>query len=82
MTIKSTVTIIEAVDNDSTPAAMPPFKETLMAHVIFSRNNDNGILTTDRIRQLAPSVFSTTKAEHLTERYVPLHTSDQRTAND
>lgn len=47
-----------------------------MAHVIFSRNNDNGILTTDRIRQLAPSVFSTTKAEHLTDRYVPLHTSD------
>lgn len=47
-----------------------------MAHVIFSRNNDNGILTTDRIRQLAPSVFSQTKAEHLTDRYVPLHTSD------
>lgn len=45
-------------------------------HVIFSRNNDNGILTTDRIRQLAPSVFSQTKAEHLTERYVPLHTAD------
>lgn len=45
-------------------------------HVIFSRNNDNGILTTDRIRQLAPSVFSQTKADHLTERYVPLHTAD------
>jgi len=45
-------------------------------HVIFSRNNDNGVLTTDRIRQLAPSVFSQTKAEHLTERYVPLHTAD------
>ena len=45
-------------------------------HVIFSRNNDNGILTTDRIRQLAPSVFSQTKAEHLTDRYVPLHTAD------
>lgn len=45
-------------------------------HVIFSRNNDNGILTADRIRQLAPSVFSQTKAEHLTDRYVPLHTAD------
>lgn len=47
-----------------------------MAHVIFSRNNDNGILSTERIRQLAPSVFSQTKAEHLTDRYVPLHTAD------
>lgn len=47
-----------------------------MAHVIFSRNNDNGILSTERIRQLAPSVFSTSKADHLTNRYVPLHTAD------
>lgn len=45
-------------------------------HVIFSRNNDNGILTTERIRQLAPAVFSTTKHERLSERYAPLHTSD------
>lgn len=47
-----------------------------MAHVIFSRNNDNGILTTERIRQLAPSVFSTTKRDTLSERYAPLHTAD------
>lgn len=47
-----------------------------MAHVIFSRNNDNGILTTERIRQLAPAVYATTKRETLTDRYVPLHTAD------
>jgi hypothetical protein len=47
-----------------------------MAHVIFSRNNDNGILTTDRIRQLAPAVFTTTKHERLSNRYAALHTSD------
>ena len=45
-------------------------------HVIFSRNNDNGILTADRIRQLAPAVYAGTKADHLTNRYVPLHTAD------
>ncbi len=47
-----------------------------MAHVIFSRNNDNGILTTERIRQLAPAVFSTTKREGLSDRYASLHTAD------
>jgi hypothetical protein len=45
-------------------------------HVIFSRNNDNGILTTERIRQLAPAAFSTTKHERLSDRYAALHTSD------
>ena len=45
-------------------------------HVIFSRNNDNGILTTERIRQLAPAVFATTKHERLSDRYAALHTAD------
>lgn len=45
-------------------------------HVIFSRNVNNGPLTQERIRQLAPAVYSTTKAERLTDRYVSLHTSD------
>ena len=47
-----------------------------MAHVIFSRNNDNGVLSTERIRQLAPAVFSDTKRDGLSDRYVPLHTAD------
>lgn len=45
-------------------------------HVIFSRNSNNGALSTERIQQLAPAVFSTTKHERLTDRYVSLHTSD------
>lgn len=45
-------------------------------HVIFSRNANNGILSTERIAQLAPAVFATTKHERLTDRYVSLHTSD------
>ena len=45
-------------------------------HVIFSRNNNNGALSTERIQQLAPAVFSTTKHERLSDRYVSLHTSD------
>ena len=45
-------------------------------HVIFSRNVNNGPLTAERIKQLAPAVYSTTKAERLTDRYVSLHTSD------
>jgi hypothetical protein len=45
-------------------------------HVIFSRNVNNTPLTTDRIAQLAPAVFSTSKADKLTDRYVSLHTSD------
>lgn len=45
-------------------------------HVIFSRNANNGVLSTERIQQLAPAVFSTTKHERLTDRYVSLHTKD------
>ena len=45
-------------------------------HVIFSRNVNNGPLSAERIKQLAPAVYSTTKAQRLTDRYVSLHTSD------
>jgi hypothetical protein len=45
-------------------------------HVIFSRNSNDSALSTERIAQLAPAVFSTTKHERLTDRYVSLHTSD------
>jgi hypothetical protein len=45
-------------------------------HVIFSRAANNGPLTQERIAQLAPAVYSTTKAGRLTDRYVSLHTSD------
>ena len=45
-------------------------------HVIFSRNVNNGPLSAERIKQLAPAVYSTTKAHRLTDRYVSLHTSD------
>lgn len=43
-------------------------------HVIFSRNNDNGVLTTERIKQLAPAVFATTKHDRLSDRYASLNT--------
>lgn len=45
-------------------------------HVIFSRNANNTALTTERIQQLSPAVFATTKHTRLTDRYVALHTSD------
>jgi len=45
-------------------------------HVIFSRNVNNTALTTERIQQLAPAVFATTKHDRLSDRYVSLHTSD------
>jgi hypothetical protein len=45
-------------------------------HVIFSRNADNSILTPAQIQHRAPAVFSTTKAERLSDRYVSLNTSD------
>ena len=45
-------------------------------HVIFSRNANDSALSNERIAQLAPAVFSTTKHERLTDRYVSLHTSD------
>lgn len=44
--------------------------------LIFSRNQDNSALTMDTIKQLAPAVYGDTKALHLTDRYVSLHTSD------
>jgi len=45
-------------------------------HVIFSRNADNSILTPAQIQHRAPAVFSTTKSERLSDRYVSLNTSD------
>lgn len=49
---------------------------TFRKSLIFSRNIDNSALSKERIEQLAPAVFSASKAEHLTDRYVSLHTSD------
>lgn len=49
---------------------------TFRKSLIFSRNQDNTALSKERIEQLAPAVFSASKAEHLTDRYVSLHTSD------
>ena len=45
-------------------------------HLIFSRNSNNSPLSPERIAQLAPAVYSTTKADHLTDRYVSLSTSE------
>ena len=45
-------------------------------HLIFSRNPNNSPLSAERIAQLAPAVYSTTKADHLTNRYVSLSTSE------
>ena len=47
-----------------------------MASLIFSRSSNDGELGIDRIRQLAPAVFSNTKKETLSARYEPLHTAD------
>ena len=44
--------------------------------LIFSRRNDNGIMSADDIMSRAPAVFSDTKAERLTNRYQSLRTSD------
>lgn len=44
-------------------------------HVIFSRNANNTALSIERMQELAPAAFATTKHERLTERYMPLHTS-------
>lgn len=46
-----------------------------MKHVIFSRNANNTALSIERMQELAPAAFATTKHERLTERYMPLHTS-------
>jgi hypothetical protein len=48
----------------------------MQKHLIFSRNVNNTALSTERIQQLAPAVFSHTKAERLTERYASLNTSE------
>lgn len=44
--------------------------------LIFSRSANDGILSAQDIATRAPAVFSTTKAEHLTDRYKALQTSD------
>jgi hypothetical protein len=44
--------------------------------LIFSRRNDNGVLTVEDMRQRAPAMFSDTKAERLTDRYASLRTAD------
>jgi len=48
----------------------------MQKHLIFSRNVNNTALSTERIQQLAPAVFSNTKAERLTNRYASLNTSE------
>ena len=48
----------------------------MQKHLIFSRNANNTALSTERIQQLAPAVFSNTKAERLTNRYASLNTSE------
>jgi len=48
----------------------------MQKHLIFSRNANNTALSTERIQQLAPAVFSNTKAERLTDRYASLNTSE------
>ena len=48
----------------------------MQKHLIFSRNANNTALSTERIQQLAPAVFSNTKAERLTDRYSSLNTSE------
>lgn len=44
--------------------------------LIFSRRNDNGIMSVEDIMQRAPAVYSNTKASRLTERYQSLRTCD------
>lgn len=48
----------------------------MQKHLIFSRNANNTALSTERVQQLAPAVFSNTKAERLTNRYASLNTSE------
>ena len=47
----------------------------MQKHLIFSRNVNNTALTTERIQQLAPAVFSDTKAHGLSDRYASLNTA-------
>lgn len=44
--------------------------------LIFSRRNDNNVMSVEDIMQRAPAVFSETKAERLTDRYASLRTAD------
>jgi hypothetical protein len=44
--------------------------------LIFSRRNDNGVLTVEDMQQRAPAMFSDTKAERLTDRYAAFRTAD------
>lgn len=43
--------------------------------LIFSRRNDNAVMTLDDIAYRAPAVFTETKAERLSDRYQSLNTS-------
>lgn len=45
-------------------------------HIIFTRRPDAQALTFDEINRLAPSVYSRTKAPHLTDRYGHVTTSE------
>jgi hypothetical protein len=47
----------------------------MQKHLIFSRNVNNTALTNERIQQLAPAVFSSTKADGLSDRYASLNTA-------
>lgn len=47
----------------------------MQKHLIFSRNVNNTALTNERIQQLAPAVFSDTKAHGLSDRYASLNTA-------
>lgn len=47
----------------------------MQKHLIFSRNVNNTALTNERIQQLAPAVFSDTKADGLSDRYASLNTA-------
>lgn len=45
-------------------------------NILFSRNNNNSALTVEQIKNLAPAIYSDTKAENLSDRYVSLRSSD------
>lgn len=44
--------------------------------LIFTRNADNSFMDEHRVRSLAPAVFASSKAEHLTPRYQQFRTAD------
>lgn len=47
----------------------------MRTNLIFSRSANNGELSQERIRQLAPAVFADSHKETLSQRYVPLNTA-------